>query len=60
MHRAYLEGQDAVRMKPYYSPTNPYDYDRNPTLAEAWEDGAVSAGWNEIYTNGILNKSERD
>jgi hypothetical protein len=57
--RAYRDGQDAVRRKPHYSPSNPHEYDEEPTLAEAWEEGATSAGWNEIYTNGILNEEER-
>lgn len=57
--RAWREGQEAVRRKPTNSPENPYDEDKEPDLAQAWADGATSAGWNEIYTNGVLNKGER-
>lgn len=52
-------GRDAVRRKPYHSPSNPFDQENEPECYEAWEEGATSAGWNEIYTNGVLNKSER-
>lgn len=59
---AYHEGQEAVRAKPYYAPQNPYDDETEPELHQAWENGAESAGLfgpMGIYTNGILDKSER-
>lgn len=60
---AWSEGQDAVRRKPLYAPSNPYE-DTGPGGAETeqhngWEDGAISAGICDIYTNGVLHKSER-
>lgn len=58
-YKAYVEGRDAVRQKPTHAPANPYDADTHPTTHEAWEEGAVSAGLNDIYTNGVLNKEER-
>lgn len=60
--KAWEEGRDAVRRKPLYAPSNPYDADEQPELHDAWDDGAGSAGLyghNGIYTNGVLNKSER-
>lgn len=60
--KAYQEGQEAVRRKPLYAPSNPYEEETDPVLHQAWEDGAESAGLfgpNGIYTNGVLNKSER-
>ena len=60
--QAWLEGQDAVRAKPLYAPHNPYDEEADPDLHQAWEEGAYSAGLfghDGIYTNGVLNKSER-
>ncbi len=48
-----------MRRKPVYSPSNPYDEDEHPDLYRGWDAGATSAGWNDIYTNGVLNKKER-
>ncbi len=56
---AFDEGQEAVRRKPLYAPSNPYDEETEPDLCQAWENGAISAGVCEIYTNGVLDKSER-
>jgi hypothetical protein len=56
---AFDEGTDAVRARPYYSPSNPYDSDEEPDKHEGWEAGATSAGWNDIYTNGVLDKEYR-
>ncbi len=47
-----------MRAKPRFSPENPYDSENDPDLYEGWDEGATSAGWNDIYTNGVLNKSE--
>lgn len=58
IEKAYSDGQDAVRCRPLHSPSNPYEYDEQPELALAWEQGATSAGWNDIYTNGVLNITE--
>lgn len=62
--KAYQDGQDAVRRKPYYAPSNPFceedEYEHD--LYRAWEDGAESAGLFgpfSIYTNGVLNEGER-
>lgn len=57
--KAFEEGQEAVRRKPYHAPENPYDCDEQPDLHEQWEDGAASAGLNDIYTNGVLNREEQ-
>jgi hypothetical protein len=58
--RGFDEGQDAVRRMPRWSPRNPYDWESNDPveleLHEGWEDGATSAGWNEIYNNGELKR----
>lgn len=51
--KGFAEGQEAIRRKYHYSPSNPYDEDREPQLYRGWDDGATSAGWNDIYTNGI-------
>ncbi len=56
---AFEDGQESVRMKPLHAPVNPYDADEEPELYNAWETGAISAGLCEIYTNGILHRSER-
>lgn len=45
-----------------HAPQNPYDEETQKELHQGWEDGAESAGLfghNCIYTNGVLNKSER-
>ena len=54
---AYEEGVNAVRAKPQFSPENPYDEEGE--LRDAWDNGAYSAGICDIYTNGVLKKSER-
>lgn len=61
---AFIEGEEAVRRKPVYAPDNPYDGDYGDDdvkrdLHEGWEDGAISAGLCEIYTNGVLDKDQR-
>jgi hypothetical protein len=56
--QAYQQGLDAVRSKPYHSPINPYDDEKEPSLHEEWERGATDAGWNDIYYNGVLKESE--
>lgn len=55
----FEEGQEAVRQKPHYAPSNPYDDRGEPEKFEGWDDGAYSAGITEIYTNGVLHRSER-
>jgi hypothetical protein len=55
-HRGFEEGQEAVRRRPRYAPTNPYDDGTEVDLFEGWEDGAYSAGICDIYTNGILHE----
>ena len=56
---AYNEGMEAVRAKPQYAPTCPYDEDDEPDAHNGWMDGAIEAGISEIYTNGVLNKEAR-
>jgi hypothetical protein len=53
---AFLEGQEAVRQKPRYAPQNPYDFETDEELHDAWNDGADEAGMMEIYHNGVLKK----
>jgi hypothetical protein len=57
--KAWLEGQEAVRRRPLYTPDNPYDEVMQKVLFEAWDEGAYSAGVTEIYNNGRLKKSEQ-
>lgn len=54
---AFREGEEAVRQRPPRSPRNPYDDVKDEHLHTAWEDGATSAGINDIYTNGVRNKT---
>lgn len=55
----YDSGEEDVRGKPLYAPSNPFDEGTQKDLYDGWEDGADSAGINEIYYNGVLKKSER-
>jgi hypothetical protein len=55
----YAQGEEAVRRKPLYAPSNPYDDDSQPDLHAGWDDGAFSAGICDIYHNGVLERRER-
>lgn len=51
---AYHRGVAAVRLRPRYAPTNPYDLDTQKDEREAWDNGADDAGMCELYYNGEL------
>jgi len=53
---AYVEGMDAVRLRPKFAPSCPYDEEREPDAHNGWTDGAIEAGIGELYTNGVLDK----
>jgi len=53
---AYEKGKEAVRAKPSYAPRNPFNEDEDSNSFNGWEQGAISAGLCEIYTNGELNE----
>ena len=56
INESWKDGINAVRLRPNYPPTNPYDDVTQSDLYEAWETGAIDAGICEIYNNGVLVK----